>query len=145
MTWSARSAALRFGHGDRAFKEESNDPSVPFRYLHRPEHDLGKDGRAVAAVRAPGLRERVTVRSPDPAEPPEWPLLRGVVAARRTGGADRKDQGRALAPRQHSKAASAPGARGVRAAHAQDRRHVRGHMERIRNSNRDARAQPDAR
>src|SRR5207249_11990467 len=33
-------------------KEESNDPAIPFRYLHRPEHDLGKDGRALAALRA---------------------------------------------------------------------------------------------
>ena len=74
---------------------KTNGAAIPLRYLHRPEHDLGQDGGALAALRAPGLRKRMALRPPRPAEPADRPVLRGVVAARRAGGADGED------PRRH--------------------------------------------
>src|ERR1700738_3036476 len=66
--------------------ERRDGSTFPIRHLHRPEHDLGEDRPALAAVRAAGIRERVALRPPDPAQPPGVPLLLGLDAA---GGAGR--------------------------------------------------------
>src|SRR6266566_1789753 len=72
----------------------ANGSSIPIRYLHRPEHDLGEKRRALAVVRAAWLRERLGMRSPRPAQPSAGTLPRGMDLARGPRGTNRKNPDR---------------------------------------------------